>query len=233
MNPKPARSFLFALLRDPVNRKYIFRWWRSFAPEFMLRQACPWIAFGAIDFIRQHLKPGQRVFEWGSGGSTLFWLSQGLSVVSIEHDSRWFERMQDHFLDRKKLDYRLIESDMPAAAESQVPTDDSNAANPAEYRSLDAAHLERRFYRYAQCIDEFPDQHFDWILVDGRARPSCMVHALPKLKPGGYLILDNSDRAYYLRKTQQHLGRLTMHDFRGPCPAANWHVRTTLWGGNQ
>ncbi|MES1224680.1 MAG: hypothetical protein ABUT20_54815, partial [Bacteroidota bacterium] len=35
------------------------------------------------------------------------------------------------------------------------------------------------------------------ILIDGRARTSCIKHAVGKLKPSGFLILDNAERKYY------------------------------------
>ncbi|MEA2488493.1 MAG: hypothetical protein QOH21_285, partial [Acidobacteriota bacterium] len=49
----------------------------------------PWMTFGAIDFLDGYLQPGMRVFEYGSGGSTLFYLRHGASVVSVEHDAEW------------------------------------------------------------------------------------------------------------------------------------------------
>lgn len=38
---------------------------------------------------------------------------------------------------------------------------------------------------------------FDLILVDGRERVHCIQSSIPKLKPGGWLVLDNSERDYY------------------------------------
>ena len=45
---------------------------------------------------------------------------------------------------------------------------------------------------YVEYIDSFPDEHFDIILVDGRRRSDCLAHAVPKLRCGGALVLDNS-----------------------------------------
>lgn len=50
---------------------------------------------------------------------------------------------------------------------------------------------------YVEHIDGFPNEHFDLILVDGRRRSDCLRHAVPKLKCGGALVLDNSERAEY------------------------------------
>jgi predicted O-methyltransferase YrrM len=46
---------------------------------------------------------------------------------------------------------------------------------------------------YANALDVYPDASFDLILVDGLRRDACLSRALGKLKPGGYVYLDNSD----------------------------------------
>lgn len=43
-------------------------------------------------------------------------------------------------------------------------------------------------------VSDFPDQSFDFVLIDGSKRPDCVRNALPKLKPGGWIYLDNTDR---------------------------------------
>jgi len=50
---------------------------------------------------------------------------------------------------------------------------------------------------YYTVCDQFPDETFDLILVDGRNRSGCIKYALSKLKRGGVLMLDNSERSYY------------------------------------
>lgn len=64
----------------------------------MLR-VLPWITDGATDFIdtfiNERTKQGleTRVFEFGSGNSTLYFLEKGCSVVSVEHDHEWAGRV--------------------------------------------------------------------------------------------------------------------------------------------
>jgi len=57
----------------------------------------PWLNFAAIDFIKNFLenKKNLQVFEYGSGGSTLFFLKKGYSVVSIEHCKEWYNKSND------------------------------------------------------------------------------------------------------------------------------------------
>lgn len=50
---------------------------------------------------------------------------------------------------------------------------------------------------YYNICEQFPDDFFDLILVDGRNRKGCIAHSISKLKPGGVLMLDNSERIKY------------------------------------
>lgn len=59
--------------------------------------------------------------------------------------------------------------------------------------------LRSEYFHIDQCedyenkIDEY-EKLFDYILIDGRRRLQCFKKAVNKVKPGGVLILDNSDR---------------------------------------
>ena len=47
------------------------------------------------------------------------------------------------------------------------------------------------------CRKPFEGQVFDFICIDGRARNLCLKLAVQNLRPGGILVLDNSDRPQY------------------------------------
>src|ERR1043165_4945404 len=51
----------------------------------------PWFSYAAIDFLEDFIKPHMSVFEYGSGGSTLFFARRAKSVWSIEDNPRWFD----------------------------------------------------------------------------------------------------------------------------------------------
>lgn len=51
----------------------------------------PWMVYGAIDFIDQTISPELRVLELGGGSSTLFWLSRGNKVTTVESSLPWLE----------------------------------------------------------------------------------------------------------------------------------------------
>jgi len=56
-------------------------------------EALPWVTYSFIDFIKDRLNKQQKVFEYGSGSSTLFYAKRVSKVVSVEHDENWFNKI--------------------------------------------------------------------------------------------------------------------------------------------
>jgi SAM-dependent methyltransferase len=164
------------------------------------------------------------IFEYGSGGSTLFWASKVKQVVSVEHDPGWFEKMNEELSHKqiKNVKFILVE-----AVNDLDPTS-KRIENPEDYASADKQYENMNFREYVQTIDHFADHFFDFIVVDGRARPSCIAHALRKLKPGGYLIVDNSEREYYLASFHFDTSKWKRWDFEGPVPYIKHFSQTTV-----
>ncbi len=54
----------------------------------------PWVTYSFIDFIKERLKKEHSVFEFGSGNSTYFYAKYAGTVVSVEHDKEWFDKIQ-------------------------------------------------------------------------------------------------------------------------------------------
>ena len=73
------------------------------------------------------------------------------------------------------------------------------------------------FERYVKSIDDYPDRFFDMVLVDGRARKFCLEHAPKKIRPGGYLLMDNSSTPEYL-EFYVPLGRYSRFDITSIAP---------------
>src|SRR6187200_1579577 len=63
----------------------------------------PWITLLGRDFIAAHLKGKTKdkvkILEYGSGGSSLFFLRFG-QVVSVEHNEEWFTKISDYIAKR-------------------------------------------------------------------------------------------------------------------------------------
>lgn len=53
----------------------------------------PLFTYPCIEYLRQFDLREKRVFEWGSGASTLYWSQHAKSVTSIENNPQWFEAM--------------------------------------------------------------------------------------------------------------------------------------------
>jgi hypothetical protein len=56
----------------------------------------PWFSYGAIDFLAAAITPGSQVFEYGSGGSTVFFARRAAQVVCVENDVAWHRRVREH-----------------------------------------------------------------------------------------------------------------------------------------
>ena len=186
----------------------------------------PWVTFIAIERLRAHLRPGMKIFEFGSGGSTLFFIRHGAIVCSVEHEKAWHERVMQEIASQKMSNHNvhLVPPELDADGPLGDPSD------PETYATSDAAWRTHSFRSYVTSIDSHAPETFDVILVDGRARPACLRHALPRLKRGGLLVLDNSERTEYDRAMalvdQMNWPRT---DCIGPGPCNPYFWRTTIW----
>jgi hypothetical protein len=217
------RRFLSRVVRSP-QRRHLFRWLASRREGYLIETPSPWMTFDAIDRIASHLRDGMRVFEYGSGGSTLFWLRWKVELVSIEHDTAWFDVVKGKLPIGAKVDYRLVPAD--PFAEENVGKD---PADPLAYVSSDEPFRGQTFRGYATQIDGYPDAHFDLVIVDGRARPSCLWHAAPKVRPGGLLVLDNANREYYLKGQGPRLAGFRRERYEGIGPVDAWRSETDVF----
>lgn len=177
----------------------------------------PWLPYMATEFLECRLLPRFRVFEWGSGGSTYWFSERCQRVISIEHDPA-----------------RLIVP-IPTNVEALLLEPESgeigpDPSEPSHYRSGSTeVGPGRNWKRYATAIDAY--DLFDVVLVDGMARASCISHAVPHVRPGGWLVIDNTgDRPYYLSKTINMFGnwdggweRVTFFG-RGPILSYLWET---------
>src|SRR6185369_15472611 len=68
----------------------------------------PWYTYPAIDFIEPRLRRDYRVFEYGSGWSTLWWADRVASVQAVEHDAAWS---------------KLVAAQLPANAQLRLHAD--------------------------------------------------------------------------------------------------------------
>ena len=210
MGKKDTLVTILFLLTHPGSWRDIKRWRRSLAPDHTsITDRLPWVTFGAIDWMDGYLNKDSRVFEYGSGGSTLFLLDRSGKVTSVEHDKDWYEEV------KKKGEQASLLLRTPE------PVTDSK-----EFTSV--RHAGFQFEHYVRSIKQEEDQSLDLVIVDGRARNQCVKAALPKIKPGGYLLLDNSDRERYA-PARALLSSYERTDFRGLAPYCNQPSQTSVW----
>jgi hypothetical protein len=170
----------YRILRPLLKLKYkIFR---------LFNKPSPWLSPSAIIFLKYYLNKNQIGCEFGSGFSTLFFAPKIKTLVSIEHNESWYLMIKN----------KLNKSQITNVEYHLKPENDSiefeNVFFPFENEKLI---VRRDFVNYFSALDNYENEYFDFILVDGRARCECALMSIDKLKKGGIMILDNSERVRY------------------------------------
>ena len=193
-----------------------------------LQDRIPWIPYRARRYLGHYLKPGMKVFEWGSGGSTAWLLERGAHVVSVEHDEAWVQDVT-HALElvNAKSSWKL--HFVSPRFDSSLRNDFGAEEEIAFCRSRSEKYRLADFATYVHSIDTYPDRHFDCVMVDGRARPACLIRGAEKVAEGGILVLDNSDRSSYQSSMRLMDSRFSRITFRGLCPYIRDLSETTIW----
>lgn len=132
----------------------------------------PWLTESSILLLESWIKSSDIGYEWGSGRSTIWFASRSAKIISVESNNIWFEKISKVAKSENlisKIDYHHI----------SCPFEDYEEINCHEY---------------CDQILSYPDRTFDFILVDGLMRLKCLENSIKKVKIGGIIILDNSDR---------------------------------------
>ncbi|MBY4383330.1 class I SAM-dependent methyltransferase [Rhodococcus fascians] len=181
--------------------------WAQHRHKSTLELRLPWWNYATIEAVKAFLPSHARVFEYGGGGSTLWLHDLGARLTSVEHDSDWYAVLRETLPAECMLIHR------PAA---QVGVTGSESTPGLFYDA------------YVHAIDEASDGTFDLVIVDGRARVECIAAAKGKVTPGGFLLLDDSDRTQY-RRASELLTDWIRTDYRGAKPGGGGTVQTTVW----
>ena len=129
----------------------------------------PWIVPAAVGWLGRRARRGWRVLELGSGRSTVWLARRTASVLCFEDNEFWLGRAQE----------MLVAAGLENVELHHLPV---------ETFSSEVAALE--------------DESFDLVVVDFLESPEAdRVDAVRaarwKVRPGGYLLLDDSDRPGY------------------------------------
>ena len=200
-----------ALIRDFIP------WYRSLSRS-AVEVRRPWITFESARLLEAALKPSSRVFEYGAGGSTLFLGERAAAVVSVEHDPEWF------------VVVRGAVADLPAVRLELAPPRPIVSAADAAVTSELAEYAGQTFADYVGIVDAYPDHHFDMLVVDGRSRTSCFFRGERKVRVGGIVVYDDTDRpAYAAAVTAARAAGWLERGRFGPKPFSRRFSRTTVW----
>jgi len=200
-----------ALLKDFVP------WLRS-RGHSTLTDERPWVTFEAARLMETMLPPLATALEFGSGGSTLFLGPRVQGLTSVEHDPAWYEAVRPAVEELSAVQLLLREP--------------RPATNPEEsaIASTNDAYAGQTFADYVAVADQFEDGQLDLLIVDGRARVATFFRSAPKVRTGGLIVLDDSERAEYrpVVDAARAAGWLERGSY-GPKPFTPWFARTTLW----
>ena len=147
------------------------------------RLGVPWWTYRAIDVVSDWLEPGRpvRVFEYGSGASTLWLASRATEVHSVEHHAGFAASMARELAPLSHVTLHVVE-----------PQPSATPAVP----SAKEGHAGLDFTDYVRTIEQVPGA-FDLVVVDGRAREACLAAAAHRLAAGGIVVFDNTLRRRY------------------------------------
>lgn len=178
----------------------------------LARLDVPWWTFDSRDEVAAFLarRPGARVFEWGSGASTLWLAARAGSVHSVEHDAGWAAALAPRL---------PANVDLTVVAPVPRPRPVVGSAKPG--------HAGLEFASYVEAIAAVPGD-FDVIVIDGRAREACLERAVGRLAPDGVIVFDNVDRQRYRDAIGALGARVEVRTTRGLTPALPYPTRTAL-----
>jgi SAM-dependent methyltransferase len=129
----------------------------------------PWIVPAAIGWLRRRIRSDWSILELGAGRSTIWFARRAGRVVSFEDNGFWVGHTRDRLkqLELENVDLR------------QLPVD-----------------------RFAAEIGVLPVASFDLVVMDFLESPEVtridvLAPAMKRVRPGGLLLLDDSDRPGY------------------------------------
>jgi predicted O-methyltransferase YrrM len=174
----------------------------------------PWWTYPAIaevdDFLAEK-EGAARVFEYGSGASSVWLGRRAKQVHSVEHHGDFVQFLHSALSDVRNVNLRHVVA--------------PQRGDDARVQSQRHGHAGLDFADYVASIDEVGGL-FDLIVVDGRARAACLRQAIPHLAPDGIVVFDNSNRPRYREAILTSGLRVTRH--RGWVPSLPYQSETAI-----
>jgi predicted O-methyltransferase YrrM len=165
-----TRAGRFHTVREPMP---LAGWLRYPAAWWRARRGStperPWIVPASIGFLRRRIRSYWSILELGAGRSTAWFARRAGRVISFEDNGFWADQTRE----------RLREQGLENVELRQLPVE-----------------------QFATEVDGLPDASFDLVVVDFLEAPTAtridvLKPAMEKVRPGGFLLLDDSDRPGY------------------------------------
>jgi hypothetical protein len=162
-----------------------------------------WTSYPLHQFLHSLNLKNKNVLEFGSGGSTVFFLKRKANLITFEHSQVWIEKLRLRLGHQSKWKSYLVEF--------IHREDDQNG-----------------YLKYIEKIQDIEDETVDIALVDGRHRVECIRAVQSKLVPGGQIILDDSDRSSY-EDSYEILQNWKTFRISGYAYMSDYKTHSTVW----
>jgi predicted O-methyltransferase YrrM len=170
-------------LRRHSNPRYVWDRARQLLHE-RAHPEDPWITPEAVRLLESMLRPTDRGVEFGSGRSTLWFAKRVAHLTSVEEDPAW----------HRSVAARLAAGGCTNVEQILAPVD-----VPLDLGESSA---------YVAALHRFPECSLDFALVDGAYRAHATKLVMPRLRPGGVMVLDNA--GWYLPSSSRAPGSRSM-----------------------
>jgi hypothetical protein len=100
VTPKKIKEYIWPLLKQVSNFKKLalnYGQWRTIRDWSSVDKSgvpIPWYTYPATEFLSHLDLSSFKVFEYGSGNSTLWWAERSKQVTSVEDDELWYEKIK-------------------------------------------------------------------------------------------------------------------------------------------
>jgi hypothetical protein len=142
-----------------------------------------------VDFFKEHIANSRAYVEFGSGGSTVLASSLGVPTISVESDGHYARTVASQLTGNSVIQ---IVSSLGLAMEWGMP-------------AFPRVGLARRYVTAPWYSPKFPD----FILVDGRHRVACALHAALRAhaaRARAILMFDDYAGRPFYSGVEEHLG---------------------------
>ena len=166
--------------------------WRKEPLDYKL----PWYSYTAINFLNTYLKKDMTVFEWGCGGSTLFFAERCKHVFCVESCDNWADRIAETLKLKSITNVTVLRYSLDGI--------------------MDLVSFEKS--EYCCCVRGIDA---DIYAIDGyeaevQFRHQCFMTVEEKIKPSNLIVVDDSWRYEGIRNNH-HAEKMKTFKSVGPC----------------